>query len=138
MGAGRSLGELGERVSYLKKAQAETPAADESMATDVRALETRLADLRKQLNGDRTRARRAEPTLPSISRRVGRAVGAQWSSTSAPTETNREAYRIAGEAFKTFLAELQQFATDVEKLEVRMEKAGAPWTPGRIPTWSME
>ena len=54
-----------------------------------------FADLRKELHGDRVRGRRNEPTHRSISGRVERVVSAHWSSTSAPTRTNIEAYRIA-------------------------------------------
>ncbi|NIM63710.1 MAG: hypothetical protein GTO30_19315 [Acidobacteria bacterium] len=70
---------------------------------------------------------------------MGRIVSAQWSSSSAPTQTNIDAYRIAGRAFKKTLAELQALIeTDLAGLEEKMERAGAPWTPGRVPRWEME
>ena len=97
----------------------------------------RLRDLQTKLNGDRTVASRSEPTSPSISGRVQRIVSGQWASTSAPTQTNRDAYRYAAEAFAPLLADLRRLIeTDLEKLEREIEAVGAPWTPGRVPRWS--
>jgi photosystem II stability/assembly factor-like uncharacterized protein len=138
LGSGRSLRELGERIEYLTKAQEETLAADESHATTARELSLRHQKLSETLFGDSTRARRNAPTLPSIGRRVGRIVGSQWTSSSAPTTTNREAYRIAGDLFGDALRQLKALASDVKAFEEEMERAGAPWTPGRLPNWEME
>ena len=138
-GAGRAIREANTRLEHLSKAYEDTPAAAPELAGEIRALELRLADITKQLNGDRLRGRRNEPTHRSISQRVNRIVSAQWSSSSAPTQTNAEAYRIAGEAFAKTLQELQRLVEqDLEGLEQRMEQAGAPWTPGRVPRWEME
>ena len=43
------------------------------------------------------------------------------------------------DGIKTALADLHQLI-DVELagLEEKAEKAGAPWTPGRVPTWTKE
>jgi hypothetical protein len=59
----------------------------------------------------------------------------QWNTTSSPTQTQRNAYDWAGEAFAVELARLHRAADDLETLEARLEAAGAPWTPGRIPDW---
>ena len=91
------------------------------------------------LTGDETISSRSEPTPPSIRSRVERIVGGQWTSSSAPTQTNRDAYAIAGEAFARVLEELRTLVEDdLAGLEDRLEAAGAPWTPGRVPRWQME
>jgi hypothetical protein len=139
LGAGRALREADTRLDHLREAYEDTPGAGADLAGEIRALATRLADLNKRLNGDRVRGGRNEPTHASISQRVGGIVGAQWSSSSAPTKTNVEAYRIAGHAFAEVLSDLQQLIErDLAALEQEMEQAGAPWTPGRVPRWSME
>ncbi|UCC32535.1 MAG: hypothetical protein JSU86_09675 [Phycisphaerales bacterium] len=74
---------------------------------------------------------------PSISRRVR--IAMQWYVTSAPTQTQRDAYRYAGTEFTELLAELRKLIEeDLTGLEEKLEAAGAPWTPGRIPNWEME
>ena len=139
LGAGRAMREADTRLEHLRKAYEDTPGAALELAGEIRALEDRLADIDKEFNGDRVRGRRNEPTHRSISRRVGRIVSAQWSSSSAPTQTNIDAYRIAGKAFGKTLADLQRLIEqDLVALEEKMEQAGAPWTPGRVPRWEME
>ena len=84
-------------------------------------------------------AGRNEPTPMSTADRVSAIVGTQWSATVAPTGTSRQAYAIASEAFEKQLATLRTLVeTDLRALEGAMEKAGAPWTPGRVPTWTKE
>ena len=50
-----------------------------------------------------------------------------------------DAYVQAGEAFEKVLGELRDLVErDLVRLEKKLEEAGAPWTPGRIPEWRME
>jgi hypothetical protein len=50
-----------------------------------------------------------------------------------------DAYEIAGDEFTGVLAKLRTLLeVDLMKLQDAMERAGAPWTPGRVPTWSKE
>ena len=103
------------------------------------ALEQRLSDLKAKLTGDRTLRSRSAPTLPSITERVQRIVSSQWASSSPPTRTNLDAYRIAGDAFRGVLTELERLVQQgLVSLEDRLEAAGGPWTPGRVPRWSPE
>ena len=45
----------------------------------------------------------------------------------------------AADAFEKQLATLRTLLdTDLRALEIAMEKAGAPWTPGRLPIWVKE
>ncbi len=134
LGSNRALAEALERVQFLKKAIDDTPAAPEELATRVRTIEAALLDVRLKLAGDATIRRRNEPTPPSMLERVQRIVQGQWSSSAAPTRTNQDAYRIAGEAFRPLLAELKKLVLDdLAKLEADVEAAGGPWTPGRAP-----
>jgi len=71
--------------------------------------------------------------------RVQAIVSSHWSATVAPTGTSREAYGVASLAFEKQLATVRTLVeTDLRALEGAMEKAGAPWTPGRVPTWTRE
>jgi hypothetical protein len=84
-------------------------------------------------------SRRNEPTPMSTAERVEAIVASHWSATVAPTGTSRQAYAVASEAFEKQLAALRTLVeTDLRGLEAAMEKAGAPWTPGRVPTWTKE
>ena len=139
LGAVRSAREGRERLDHIKKSLDDTPGAGLELMDRARALESSLRDLQDRLSGDRTISRRHEPTPPSISDRVDRVVWGQWNSTSAPTETHRDAYRYASQQFEPVLRDLRRLIeTDLVELEAAMEAAGAPWTPGRVPRWTPE
>ena len=66
-------------------------------------------------------------------------VGSQWNVTNPPTQTQRNQYLHAGTEFTDILAALRKLIEeDLVGLEKKLEAAGAPWTPGRIPEWKME
>jgi photosystem II stability/assembly factor-like uncharacterized protein len=131
--------EAQKRLDYLKQALLDTPGADPKLAEEARALEGRLKDLSVALSGDTVVQKYNEPTSPSIVDRVQSIVGAYWGTTSAPTATHRKAYEIVAGEFTEVLGRLRALLEkDLTSLEARAETAGAPWTPGRIPSWSPE
>ena len=139
LGAVRAADEAQTRLDHLKKALLDTPAADAQLRDDARAIEARLKDLKTALSGDSTVADRNEPTPPAIADRVQQIVLGHWSTTAAATATHRGNYDVAAAQFAPVLAQLRQLATvDLKALEDAAEAAGAPWTPGRVPTWTPE
>jgi photosystem II stability/assembly factor-like uncharacterized protein len=138
-GALRLVTETQERIDYIQKALLDTPRAEGKLADEADALETRLQDLREKLTGNRVVRSHNEADPPSIVERVGQVVGGHWSSSSAPTQTHLEGYRLAAQAFAPVLEDLRKLIeVDLKSLEDRLEAAGAPWTPGRVPTWKPE
>ncbi len=139
LGAVETVKESQRRIDHLKKALVDTPKADPKLREEALAVEGRLKDISVQLSGDETVASRNEPTPPSIVSRVQAVVYGQWTTTSAPTATQRAAYEIAATRFGEVLDRLRTLAAeDLPRLEDKAEAAGAPWTPGRIPTWRRE
>jgi photosystem II stability/assembly factor-like uncharacterized protein len=137
-GAMEVVDETQERIDHIQQAILDTPRADPKLAEQALALERRLEDINVALTGDRTVSRRNEPTAPSIEDRVDTVISS-YSATSPPTGTHQEAYAIAAEAFAPVLADLRKLVDqDLRQLEQALESAGAPWTPGRLPTWQPE
>ena len=106
--------------------------------TELQRLQDELNDILLALRGDPAKSRRNVFEPPAISNRVDRIANAQWTTTSAPTTTQEKAYRWAGVAFGDELERLGRVCDDLRALEDRLEEAGAPWTPGRLPRWTME
>ncbi|MCP4663781.1 MAG: glycosyl hydrolase, partial [bacterium] len=140
LAANEVVADVSMRLRHVKQALHDTPDAGPELAGEARALELRLMDIDRELTGDRVVARRSEPTSPSITDRVQRVIGAYWESTSAATTTHQRNYDIAAEAFAEVLEKLRGLVEDdLGRLEEAMEKAGAPWTPGRgVPEWEPE
>jgi len=138
-GALKAAQETQTRINYIRKALTDTPAADPALVAEIHDLQQRLNVILTRLRGDRTLSKRQEPTPPSINERIQRVVGNQWNVTSAPTWTQRDAYRHAGGEFTQVLAELRSLIEeDLAGVEAKLESAGAPWTPGRLPNWEAE
>ncbi len=138
-GAGRAIGEVDTRLSYLRKALVDTPAADPAILGELYAIRTKLNAIKTTLQGDRTLAKHMRPAPTSISERVGAIVSDQWDVTSAPTQTQLDGYQYAADEFVKVLAELHELIEkDLAAVEAKMEAAGAPWTPGRLPVWERE
>jgi photosystem II stability/assembly factor-like uncharacterized protein len=138
-GAIGAADDVSGRLKLMKKALADTPRADPSLGVRAREMEARLREIRVALVGDEVIAKRNEPTAPSIGDRVDSIVLGHWNATAPPSGTARQSYDAAAEEFAAVLARLRTLVdTDLRALEQQMEQAGAPWTPGRIPTWSAE
>jgi hypothetical protein len=139
LGAVKAAGEAQNRLSHIKKAIADTPQANPGLIDQANSLEAQLEDIQVELSGDKVVSSRSERTPMSITSRVNRIVGGQWTSTAAPTQTNRDAYDIASEEFAGVLANLRVLiGEDLVELEQDLEAAGGPWTPGRLPNWQPE
>jgi hypothetical protein len=139
LGAIEAASEAQERLKVAKKAIDDTPGAEAKLGAEARRLERAIDDLLLGLRGDRVMAGRNVPVPMSTTDRVEAIVGTHWSATVAPTGTSREAYAVASAAFETQLATLRTLVeTDLRALEAAMENAGAPFTPGRVPTWTKE
>jgi hypothetical protein len=136
LGSIRAVEETGSRLDFIARAILQSPRADAALFQEARALEERLHAIDVALEGDSTIRSRSESTPPAIAERVDDVVSGHWTSTSAPTETQREAYRIAGAAFEPVLEDLRRLLEDdLPALEAKLDDAGAPWTPGRVPRW---
>ncbi len=123
-------------MKLLEAAVLDTPSADVALREEVLAIERRLLDLQVELTGDPVLGKYSGPQL-AVDRGARRSDRErQWTSTSPPTKTNRDAYAYAGAAFEKVLADLRQLIeTDLANLEATLETARARWTPRPGPRW---
>lgn len=137
-GAVKAAQEADKRLAYLRKAFVDTPSADKTLLGDIETAQKKMNSILTALRGDRTKTKRDEPTPPSISSRASQ-LTSQWRTTSPATQTQREVYGYASAEFADALGRLRTLVEkDLAALESRMEAAGAPWTPGRLPKWKKE
>lgn len=137
-GAGSMRGELVNKVKHIKKAIEQTPAAPISLMSEAKSLEQQLSDIQVKLSGNNSISNRQFETAPSISGRVESIVYGLFGSTAAPTQTQKDAYEIAAEEFEPVMEELKAAVKSLQVLEGKLEQFGAPYTPGRIPTWQKD
>ncbi len=131
MAASSRLSEASNRLRYVKEAIRLTPSLSEDALADARALERRIAQVRIPLSGDGSVAARQFETPPTILGRIGNAVYASFTATQAPSDWQRNELRWAQEAYGEIRGEVDSILADLESLEARLERAGAPYTPNR-------
>jgi hypothetical protein len=137
-GANQAVVAALERIKHLKQAVRDTPGRDPGVDAGIRDIEKRLTAIAVALRGDDVQAARGEPTTPSVTERVATIVGTHWFATAAPTQTSLDQYAIAAEELEVQLAALKRADGDLRGIEEKLETAGGPWTPGRIPTFTKE
>ena len=102
------------------------------------------ADIQKQLEdimftfeGPPARASREEiPPYPMpLNRRLSALVYAHYASTSGITETEKDNFAILKAELQPVLETLGSINDDIKVLNEKLDKIGAPWTPGRVPVW---
>lgn len=139
LGAVQAANQAQTDLDFIKKAIDDTPGADPKLGEEARALSLKLKDIQKALSGDPVVQNYSEPTPPSIVNRVQNIVNGHWSATYGPTETHVRSYNIAATEFESVLQQLRTLIeVDLKNLKDRLELAGAPWTPGRVPQWKKE
>jgi hypothetical protein len=119
------------RLDAMKRAADQAPAVTASVHADVRAAIKVNESVLEALRGDAILSSRNEATPPSIGSRVsvdmGRTLG-------PPTTTMIRDLDIAESQFTPQRAALRTLVQEtIPKLEAALEKAGAPYTPGRLP-----
>jgi photosystem II stability/assembly factor-like uncharacterized protein len=134
-GANQARTEVQGRIDHLLQAATDTPSSSETQAQSLRALNTRMHELKVKFSGDSTISGRAEKVPMSITGRVNFIVGGSWDSQSSVNGNYRDSYAIAESQFRDALAELKGISADLAEIEAELQAEGAPWTPGRIPNW---
>ncbi len=128
--------ELGTLTQHYRAALKSVTVPHQDILDSIKALDGKLESIQASLYGDRLLSRLDKDIEPGITSRVNRIAGEQYRSSSAPTQTQRDAYAIAEEEFSPVYEELKKIlAEDVKKIEQRLDAVGAPYTPGRLPDW---
>jgi photosystem II stability/assembly factor-like uncharacterized protein len=121
------------KLDQIRRALDQTPGAPGALHDQVRAYLRRVSAIQAELSGDRALGSRSDPTPASISERVGSITSALGRTLQPPTSTNQEQYRIATELLGAEQAKLRQLVdSDLPALEREVERAGAPYTAGRV------
>lgn len=127
----RKMGEAAEKLRYMKAALVNTPKASAELFERIEQLNGELSQLRIGLSGDNFKRGYNESTVPGISGRLGSAMGGHSSTTQMPTITQQNDFKLAEEGFSQFIQTTAAFYQKLSALEEALQKAGAPYTPGR-------
>jgi len=132
-GSEKLMGELANRLKYIKAAITTTPNVDVNLLSKVKELESKLNKTGVELWGDGDISKHEYEVYPGLSERIGVVIYGIWNSTAAPTKTSINNINIAKEEYVPVLKEIQEYAAAINSLEKEM--GTTPYTPGRDENW---
>ncbi|MBZ0199887.1 MAG: glycosyl hydrolase [Ignavibacteriaceae bacterium] len=134
------LESLAERIEFIRQAVNSTPGISEDFIKRAGDAGNEAEDILFAFNGEKPKASAEEvpPHHVSINDRLSTLVYSNWGSTSIVTEKMESAYNILLDEFPPVWERVKKLAEqDVKALEGELEKAGAPYTPGRLPALNL-
>lgn len=134
-GTSRLVGEYKEKLKYIKHTIKSYPNIDLTMLKQVEAIENKFDEQEMKLWGDGLKSSLDMETEPSISGRVGTVEYQRYGTTSAPTQTQKRAIKIASDDFRTVKTALNSIFTEIEALELKLQDQGAPYLKGGNKDW---
>ncbi len=137
-GASQIHSESKEKIKLIERAIQVYAPAPLDMMKDVQALKKSFKELDIKMYGDGLLSRHEFETPASISDRIGIAVWQSWQNLSAPTNSNVEGLKIAGEEFGPVLQQIHTNVTKIEALEKKLDQNKVPYTKGRGTDWKSE
>jgi photosystem II stability/assembly factor-like uncharacterized protein len=133
--------DLMERVRHAKQAAQQSMETTPELMSKIEAAEAQLDEILWKFNGQEPQASREEnwPAIPSINDRMRAIVWVHYRSTSPVTQTQRDQFAILKDEFPPILEEVKNiYEKSLPEIEKELEDINAPWTPGRIPVWTLD
>ncbi|HJX84873.1 MAG TPA: glycosyl hydrolase, partial [Candidatus Angelobacter sp.] len=130
--------EMNTRLGAINRALAQTPADTMPLRQESDALIRELNKVMIALRGDQVLNALNEQAPTAIIARIREIEFGERLASAPPSATHREQYAIAASEFAEKLAQLKALYARFDALQQRVEHAGAPWTPGRLPDWQPE
>ncbi|UCE20992.1 MAG: glycosyl hydrolase, partial [Candidatus Aminicenantes bacterium] len=130
------MSELADKARHYRVALKSVTVDASHIYAQIKALEEDVSGVQVKLFGDRTFRRIDKDAEPGLSSRISSIIYEQRRSTSAPTQTQRDAYTIVADDFGPILETLKKLIeVNVKNIEKMLDDIGAPYTPGRFPKW---
>ncbi|MFO0850133.1 MAG: FlgD immunoglobulin-like domain containing protein [Gemmataceae bacterium] len=134
-----SVTDLLNRLEAVKTAADLLPLSEEPARQKVRGLLAEVKKVQRTLSGARgpAAAGRDEDAQPiTLAQRISYAAAGGRGAIGPPTGTQKQAYETAGKLLAADLATLRRILEkDLPELERKIEAAGGPYIPGRLPVW---
>jgi len=129
----QTVSEVNNQIRHIKKAIDRAEAPHDELMTDLGKIETEIREVRRQLNSDRVASTLDKDMPLTIGRRIGSITFESFNSTSGPTKTHLDSYKIAIEEFKPLFERVRKIVDQgMKNLENKLEELGAPYTPFRV------
>ena len=131
-GAGRMMGEIGNKMRHIEKAVYSIPAPTPALLAEIKNINDELKAIQKEFYGDNIASKLDKGQKFTAANRIGWLTYEMWNSSSAPTNTQKQALKLAKRDFEPIMKRIKKlYNQDIKSLEQKLDAAGAPYTPGR-------
>jgi hypothetical protein len=138
-GAIETSKDLDTRLGIIRHALEQAPGEYAGLIAQAEIIQNRNSAIMRKLTGDSVLSGQGEPVTESIAERVGTIMEDERMSSSLPSSTDRQSYELASQQFTQVVAQMRALMEgDLSNLQKAMQAAGAPWTPGTVPSWPQE
>jgi len=128
-----------KRVNSVMQSLNSTPEASPDLRKKARDLQFQLDEiLTRKFNRQSNRPSDEEnpPAPVPLNTRLGSLTWLTWGSTTDPTQTQKDAYKILEDEFPPVYNQVKLIGEqELPDLEKALENLGGPVTPGRLPVW---
>ena len=121
---------LSGKVTGLRRALIQTPAAPDDMQDQWDAIQKSLYEIEEIIGGNQSKNEVGEELPPNITNRLGKVLTGIGSSTYGPTDTHRRVLGYAEADFDSVNARVSALKADIKAFETALIEAGGPWVPG--------
>ncbi|NOY51983.1 MAG: glycosyl hydrolase [Chlorobi bacterium] len=134
-GAQEYFQSLQKKTAFIQQALQQSPQAGLELKNTANGLSHQLEDIKFLFDGTPAVASWEEvpPEQMPLSNRFDNIAFVAWQSTSEPTKTQLQNYKILMEEFPPVLEKLKAIDASLKGLETELDKLKAPYTPGRVP-----
>jgi hypothetical protein len=130
---------LNKRVASILQALNSTPKASPDIMAKAREVQVQLDEIlniKFNRNSNKPSEEENPPAPVTLNSRLGKLSWISWSSTSDPSQTQKDAYTILEAEFPPVYDQIKRIGEiEIPQLEKALENLGAPITPGRLPEW---
>lgn len=132
-GAGNALRQLKREMKLIRAAINQTPSSQQDLLNMFSEINQEIKAIEIPMNGDRLATTLDIEKTPSIAQRAGSLIYEQMNTTSAPTQTHKDTYKIANEEFEPLYERIKDLLDNkVNALKKKLKESGAPYTPGNL------
>jgi hypothetical protein len=128
-----------KRVNSIMQSLNSTPEATPELSKKARDFQQQLDDiLNRKFNRQSNKPSDEEnpPAPVPLNSRLGKLTWVTWGSTSDPTQSQKDAFKILEDEFPPIYDQVKLIGEkEIPDLEKSLENLGGPVTPGRLPEW---
>lgn len=130
---------LSKRIASILQALNSVPNASADLTKKAREVQLQLDEIlnvKFNRNTGKPSDEENPPAAVPLNSRLGKLSWISWSSTSDPTQGQKDAYKILEEEFPPVYSQVKHIGeVEIPALEKALENLGGPVTPGRLPEW---